>query len=147
MRVCVSVSCAPNRISLYLDSSLGGIANKTIPIDHVFVFVPTKPSRSKQDATLVYNADDIAAKYTKLVVTIVKSDIDRGPIEKFTGCVHMMPRSVMDTMVIVCDDDQIYAPKMIELMLSEYDRLTHVHKTPTDEPQSKCGFSRICKRL
>jgi hypothetical protein len=124
------LSCIPPRID-DLERHLDAIVPQ---VEHSYVFIPVMPTRNNETNKIVdtSRANEIAAKYGRKV-TIVRSQVDRGPVEKYAGCVTKIREDFENTQkwedicVFIGDDDQAYCPKLVETMKVEHDKAKTKH--------------------
>lgn len=109
VRMVVSLTTVPGREDLIVDTCRS-IANQTIKPDAIYLTIPKVPRRF--DKKYGEFPDEI-----KSICTIIEPETDYGPITKIYG--GLMMESDPDTIVVSCDDDIIYPPKTLEILLEK----------------------------
>jgi len=107
LRVVASYTTLPSRYEV-LQQSLESIKSQTHKVDAIYLTIP-KISRRLNKPYLPLTED-----ITKLC-TIVRSDIDYGPLTKIYGA--LVSEVDPQTVIISCDDDVQFSPNHVEKLL------------------------------
>jgi len=109
-RVVASYTTLPSRYDEVKQSILT-LKNQTHKLDAIYLTIPKKSRRLNKEYPPI--PDDLAE-----LCTIVYSDIDYGPITKIYG--GLVSEKDQNTVIISCDDDVLFAPNHIEILLSHH---------------------------
>lgn len=106
-RVVASYTTLPSRYDS-LRKSIESLSSQTHKLDAIYLTLPAKAARLNKEYPPL--PDDIAD-----ICTVVHTDIDYGPITKIYGA--LMSERDPNTVIISCDDDVLFAPNHIEILL------------------------------
>lgn len=109
-RIVASYTTLPSRYEV-LQKSISTLKNQTIQPDAIYVTLPKKARRLNQEYP------EPPQSLTSLC-TIVRSEIDYGPITKLYGA--LIKETDPDTIIISCDDDVGFPPNLIETLLAHH---------------------------
>lgn len=127
VRIVASYTTLPSRYDV-LRESIKSIRNQSHKLDAIYLALPYKAARLNKEYPPL--PDDIAE-----MCTVVRTDVDYGPITKVYGA--LVSETDPNTVIISCDDDVLFEPNFIEIMLNH-------HKT---HPQSCiCGTGALIGR-
>ena len=107
----VSLSTIPPRIN-DINKSIDSILNQTIRPDKIFINIPKKFKRFKEEIK-----DDQIPNFPS-IVEVTRCD-DRGPGTKLLGSINKLNK---ESLVILADDDQVYENFMIDKLHHFYNK-------------------------
>ena len=123
-RVIVGLTTTPKRIHTILPT-LNSLLNQSRPADKIVLHLPKKLARTGE------RMPDLPAAIKQLEadgkITIYNGG-DHGPASKFVGAYH---NAEPDDLILWCDDDILYSPRMIETLAQE---------CPEGAAMGQCGF-------
>lgn len=123
-RVVATYTTLPSRYDI-LKQSILSLREQTHKLDAIYLAIPQRATRLNKDYPPI--PDDLSN-----ICTIIKSDNDYGPLTKLYGA--LISETNNNTIIISCDDDVIFKPKHIEILLQH-------HK---DDPKSSiCGTGAL----
>lgn len=109
----VSLTTIPSRVK-YLKSTLDSIKNQTIKVDRINLCIPTKCLKQNEPSEYTLPDEIINDKD----ITIVYCDKDYGSSTKLLGSLWVNKDKSQNKIIITIDDDIIYAPNIIEKLIS-----------------------------
>lgn len=110
MRIVCSLTTLPDRYTCLL-STLKSLHNQILPFDEIYLCLPYTAKRSGKKYPPV-------SKEIRSLCTIVKTDVDYGPICKLYGA--LVSESDPDTIIVTVDDDVIYPPNFLKVLLEKH---------------------------
>jgi hypothetical protein len=112
LKICASLTTIPSRN----ESCKYAIDSLLDQVDHIFLSVAKYYKRFNQEMNI---PTYLKEEPYKSKVTIVIGE-DKGPATKYLGALNIIPKH---SWIFFCDDDQEYAPNLIERMLQKVDSL------------------------
>lgn len=108
-----SLTTIPSRISTTCRTTIDSLLSQ---VAHIYLSVARHYERFQTGVVLpnYLSEEPYASK-----VTVVLCD-DKGPATKYLGALHMIPK---DVWIFFCDDDQEYAPNLLDRMRSPIEEL------------------------
>lgn len=107
IRIVASFTTLPHRYDV-LRESMKSLKAQETPVDVIYLALPKIAARLKEPYPPL--PQDIAE-----MCTVVSTDIDYGPITKVYGA--LVSEEHPDTIIISCDDDTIYPPDFITILV------------------------------
>lgn len=126
-RVVASYTTLPSRYGI-LKKSILSMKNQNRHLDNIYLTIPKKNKRLNLDYPPV--PDDI-----QNLCEIVYVDTDYGPITKIYGA--LVKEKDPDTVIISCDDDVIFKPNFVEILLKHHESKPHA---------AICGTGALIKK-
>ena len=116
LRVVATFTTLPERYEL-LEKSIKSIREQSYPVDAIYLAIPMKARRLNKEYPQI--PDSISN-----LCTVLRIDIDYGPITKIYGA--LVSETNPNTVIISCDDDVIYNPDMIRIMIQHHKTNPHI---------------------
>ncbi len=110
VRIVASYTTLPSRYNV-LKESIQSMTNQTHKLDAIYLTLPYKAARLNKEYPPL--PDDI-----NQLCTVIRTDIDYGPITKVYGA--LISETDPNTIIISCDDDVLFAPNYIEIMINHH---------------------------
>lgn len=110
IRVVATYTTIPSRYDEVKQSILS-LRNQTHKLDAIYLTIPQRSHRLNKEYPPI--PEDLSE-----LCTIVRTDADYGPITKIYGA--LVSEKDPNTVIFSCDDDVIFSPNHIEIMLSHH---------------------------
>jgi hypothetical protein len=113
MKVYVSLTTIPSRVSRILEANLQSLFTQDYPVERIVVTLPTVNFRGQPCDTVDVSFLD---RYPKVICH--RPNYDWGPVMKYVGCLEHIPDP--EALVFICDDDQRYASNRISNLVNRW---------------------------
>lgn len=110
-RTVITLSTIPDRVNL-IGPTLISILDQTVRVDEICVNIPYVSRKGQK-----YVVPDWLSKLKS--ITVRRVDVDEGPATKLLPTLR---RESTDTRIIVIDDDNIYHSRLIETLISSFEK-------------------------
>lgn len=121
LRVVASLTTLPSRYEV-LKQTLESLHKQTYKLDAIYLTIPNRARRLNKEYPPL--PDDILS-----LCTVIKSDIDYGPITKIYGA--LVSEMEDNTVIISCDDDVLFETNHVETLIKHHQDYPNICITGT----------------